>query len=96
MNGMSTLVMGQQSFNKVVDSPDWPYSLPVIVLSRSPDAINVLREFGGSILPAVRSCLTAGLVQRMIMILILLGGSRPLWGHDAGGCRVGVLRPSAA
>lgn len=47
MDGIGALVMGRQSFDKVVDSPEWPYPVPVIVLSRSPAAVRVpeaLRE----------------------------------------------------
>lgn len=47
MNGIGALVMGRQSFDKVVNSPEWPYPVPVIVLSRSPGAVKVpeaLRE----------------------------------------------------
>jgi dihydrofolate reductase len=41
MDGVGALVMGRQSFDKMVDSPEWPYPLPVIVLSRSPEAVDV-------------------------------------------------------
>lgn len=41
MNGIGALVMGRQSFDKVANSPEWPYPVPVIVLSRSPLAVNV-------------------------------------------------------
>lgn len=47
MDGIGALVMGRQSFDKVVNSPKWPYPVPVIVLSRSPGAVKVpeaLRE----------------------------------------------------
>jgi dihydrofolate reductase len=47
MDGIGALVMGRQSFDKVVNYPEWPYPVPVIVLSRSPGAVKVpeaLRE----------------------------------------------------
>lgn len=47
MDGIGALVMGRQSFDNVVNYPEWPYPVPVIVLSRSPEAVKVpaaLRE----------------------------------------------------
>jgi dihydrofolate reductase len=47
MDGIGAIVMGRQSFEKVSGFPEWPYPVPVVVMSRSPDAVKVplaLRE----------------------------------------------------
>lgn len=41
MDGIGALVMGRQSFDKVTQFAEWPYPVPVIVLSRSPGAVTV-------------------------------------------------------
>lgn len=41
MNGIGALVMGRQSFDKVAHSSEWPYPVPVIVLSRSPRLVKI-------------------------------------------------------
>jgi dihydrofolate reductase len=47
MDGIGALVMGRQSFDKVSGFPEWPYTVPVVVMSRSPETVDVpgaLRE----------------------------------------------------
>ncbi|WP_071796414.1 dihydrofolate reductase family protein [Natronohydrobacter thiooxidans] len=39
--GIGAIVMGRQSFDKVSGFPEWPYPVPVVVMSRSPDAVKV-------------------------------------------------------
>ncbi|MFM7444006.1 MAG: dihydrofolate reductase family protein [Tabrizicola sp.] len=39
--GLGAIVMGRESFEKVLTFPDWPYKLPVVVLSRTPDRVTV-------------------------------------------------------
>ena len=41
MTGIGALVMGRQSFDKALTFPEWPYSLPVVVISRSPTQVKV-------------------------------------------------------
>jgi dihydrofolate reductase len=41
LNGIGAIVMGRESFEKVLTFPDWPYTVPVTVLSRKPDAVAV-------------------------------------------------------
>ncbi len=41
MDGIGAMVMGRQSFDKVSGLAEWPYPVPVIVMSRSPDAVRV-------------------------------------------------------
>jgi dihydrofolate reductase len=40
-DGIGAIVMGRESFEKVLTFPDWPYSVPVVVLSRTPDKVAV-------------------------------------------------------
>jgi dihydrofolate reductase len=41
MDGIGALVMGRQSFDKALTFPEWPYPVPVMVLSRSPEMVGV-------------------------------------------------------
>ncbi|OYU17448.1 MAG: deaminase [Rhodobacteraceae bacterium PARR1] len=41
MQGIGALVMGRQSFDKALTFPEWPYPVPVVVMSRSPARITV-------------------------------------------------------
>jgi dihydrofolate reductase len=41
MDGIGALVMGRQTFDKAVGFPEWPYTLPVVVMSRSPERVVV-------------------------------------------------------
>ena len=41
MDGIGAIVMGRQSFDTVAGFPEWPYAVPVLVLSWSPDAVQV-------------------------------------------------------
>jgi dihydrofolate reductase len=40
-DGIGAIVMGRESFEKVLTFPDWPYSVPVVVLSRTPERVAV-------------------------------------------------------
>lgn len=40
-DGIGAMVMGRESFEKVLTFPDWPYKVPVVVLSRRPDRVVV-------------------------------------------------------
>lgn len=40
-DGIGAMVMGRESFEKVLTFPDWPYKVPVVVLSRTPDRVVV-------------------------------------------------------
>jgi dihydrofolate reductase len=40
-DGIGAMVMGRESFEKVLTFPDWPYSVPVVVLSRTPEKVAV-------------------------------------------------------
>lgn len=39
--GVGAMVMGRESFQKVLTFPDWPYQTPVVVLSRTPGRVVV-------------------------------------------------------
>lgn len=41
LDGVGAMVMGRESFEKVLTFPDWPYKTPVVVLSRTPDRVVV-------------------------------------------------------
>jgi dihydrofolate reductase len=41
MDGIGAMVMGRQSFEKALTFPDWPYAVPVTVLSRAPGSVSV-------------------------------------------------------
>ena len=40
-DGIGAMVMGRESFEKVLTFPDWPYKVPVVVLSRTPEKVVV-------------------------------------------------------
>jgi dihydrofolate reductase len=40
-DGIGAIVMGRESFEKVLTFPEWPYKVPVVVLSRTPDRVVV-------------------------------------------------------
>lgn len=40
-DGIGAMVMGRESFEKVLTFPEWPYKVPVVVLSRTPDRVVV-------------------------------------------------------
>ena len=41
LDGVGSMVMGRESFEKVLTFPDWPYKTPVVVLSRTPERLTV-------------------------------------------------------
>ena len=41
MDGIGALVVGRQSFDKALTFPEWPYKVPVEVMSRTPEAVQV-------------------------------------------------------
>jgi dihydrofolate reductase len=41
MDGIGAIVMGRATFDTVCGFPDWPYQVPVVVLSRSPERVEV-------------------------------------------------------
>lgn len=41
LDGVGAMVMGRESFEKVLTFPEWPYKTPVVVLSRTPDRVTV-------------------------------------------------------
>jgi dihydrofolate reductase len=40
-DGIGAMVMGRESFEKVLTFPEWPYKVPVVVLSRTPERVTV-------------------------------------------------------
>ncbi len=40
-DGIGAMVMGRESFEKVLTFPNWPYHVPVTVLSRTPQRVTV-------------------------------------------------------
>ncbi len=49
MDGIGALVMGRVSFEKALSFPEWPYPLPVVVLSRTPQAVAVPPALQGKV-----------------------------------------------
>jgi dihydrofolate reductase len=41
MDGVGAIVMGRATYDTVRDFPDWPYAVPVVVISRAPEAVVV-------------------------------------------------------
>ncbi len=49
MDGIGALVMGRQSFEKALTFPEWIYQVPVVVMSRSPEAVQVPAHLRGRV-----------------------------------------------
>ncbi len=49
MAGVGAIVMGRATFDKVLGFADWPYAVPVVVLSRSPDRVKVPQALRGQV-----------------------------------------------
>jgi dihydrofolate reductase len=49
MDGIGAIVMGRLSYETVLGFPDWPYHLPVTVLSRTPSAVEVPDDLRGRV-----------------------------------------------
>jgi dihydrofolate reductase len=49
MTGIGAVVMGRASFDKVLTFPDWLYPVPVVVLSRSPERVQVPDRLAGKV-----------------------------------------------
>lgn len=49
MDGVGAMVMGRASFEKVLTFPDWPYPVPVTVMSRTPEAVRVPEALRGRV-----------------------------------------------
>jgi dihydrofolate reductase len=41
MDGIGAMVMGRASYDKALTFPEWPYPVPVTVMSRTPGAVTV-------------------------------------------------------
>ena len=48
-DGIGAMVMGRESFEKVMTFPDWPYKVPVVVLSRAPEKVMVPEALKASV-----------------------------------------------
>jgi dihydrofolate reductase len=48
-DGIGAMVMGRESFDKVLTFPDWPYKTPVVVLSRRPERVVVPEALKASV-----------------------------------------------
>ena len=46
---VGAMVMGRESFEKVMTFPDWPYKVPVVVLSRAPEKVMVPEALKASV-----------------------------------------------
>jgi dihydrofolate reductase len=47
MDGIGALVMGRVTFDKALTFPEWPYPVPVVVMSRSPADVTVPAHLEG-------------------------------------------------
>jgi dihydrofolate reductase len=48
-DGIGAMVMGRESLEKVLTFPEWPYKVPVVVLSRTPDKVAVPEALAGRV-----------------------------------------------
>ena len=49
MAGIGALVMGRLTFEKALTFPEWPYAVPVTVMSRSPVRVDVPAQLRGKV-----------------------------------------------
>lgn len=49
MDGVGALVMGRQTYEKALSFPEWPYPVPVVVMSRTPARVAVPAALRGSV-----------------------------------------------
>lgn len=49
MDGIGALVMGRESFDKALTFPEWPYPVPVVVMSRTPATVTIPRHLTGRV-----------------------------------------------
>lgn len=49
LEGIGAIVMGRESFEKVLTFPEWPYKVPVTVLSRRPEQVTVPEALKGRV-----------------------------------------------
>lgn len=49
IDGIGALVMGRQTFDKALTFPEWPYPVPVVVLSHTPFAVTVPPALQGKV-----------------------------------------------
>jgi len=49
MEGVGALVMGRATYDKALTFPEWPYPVPVVVLSRTPSAVSVPPHLQGRV-----------------------------------------------
>lgn len=49
MDGIGALVMGRESFDKALTFPEWPYPVPVVVMSRTPAAVTIPYHLTGRV-----------------------------------------------
>lgn len=49
IRGVGAIVMGRASYDKVLSFPEWLYPVPVVVLSRTPDAVEIPDRLAGKV-----------------------------------------------
>lgn len=49
MDGVGAIVMGRRSYDKVLTFREWPYPVPVVVLSRHPDTVAIPPHLSGRV-----------------------------------------------
>ncbi|NJS38301.1 MAG: dihydrofolate reductase [Rhodobacteraceae bacterium] len=66
MEGVDAIVMGRATFDTVRGFGDWPYQVPVVVLSRKPEAVSVPEGLQGRVRVTAESpaALLAGLAEQ--------------------------------
>ena len=74
MSGIDALVMGRNTFEKVLTFGDWPYDKPVFVLSNSLSSIPAELEGGAEIVTDAPKPLIERLAQRGFRNLYVDGG----------------------
>jgi dihydrofolate reductase len=76
MTGVGALVMGRESFQKALTFPEWPYPVPVIVLSRSPESVVVPEALAGrvSVTSATLEAILTNLAAKGVARVYVDGG----------------------
>lgn len=49
LDGVGAMVMGRESFHKVLTFPEWPYKTPIVVLSRTPERVVIPEALKGKV-----------------------------------------------
>lgn len=76
MTGIGAIVMGRATFDTVRGFAEWPYQVPVVVLSRKPEAVSVPEGLQGRVRVSAESpaAVLAGLAEQGVGRVYIDGG----------------------